>query len=386
MELLKAPLEALQTNSLGPHCFYKRAPPQAADALDSAMNGNFVAHFHAGAFAAESGGGGGGGAELYRCPVSRREFRLSSAYSEDSALKDLIGLMNFVLSALRISHSEARAHNLVLVLPNDFCRQNYGKFIECLIKKYMFRGISLQLESVTACFAAGLPLGLHCHVGFASSYIAIVEEGVIRPASTQEVDFGLRDLADLLQFYVLRKRGLDLSVYDRGLTLPLLLVKHATFLLSEDDPGSLEVRLFSRASRKWERVRLFRADLAVVANSVFADNAFLGKRNRSLHRTILEMLARLTNLDLQKKLAVSIVFTGFLSANPKALERFEEKLIRHIETHNYQLEEVMVVDALTVRNLVPFSLMWSGGAILPKLDSFQDLLINSHKYLGGWPA
>jgi actin-related protein len=319
---------------------------------------------------------------LYHSPITQKEFNLSSSYSEDSALKDLIGIMNFILSILKISLNEIRQHNLVLILPNEFCRKNYEKFIECLIKKYMFKGISLQLESVMACFSAGLPLCLHCHIGYTSSYISIVEEGVIRPNSIQEINFGLKDVADLFLFYVLRKRGIDLSDYDSNMTIPLLLLKYASFLSSEEEPSSYIIELFNYKTRQWDNVEIFRSDMAIAVNSIFIDNAFLGKHNRSLHRIILEMLARLTNVDLQKKLAVSIVLTGFLSSNPKIIDRFEEKLIRYIEVHNYQLEEVMVIDALTVRNLVPFNLMWGGGAILPKLDSFGDLLINSHQYLG----
>jgi actin-related protein len=246
----------------------------------------------------------------------------------------------------------------------------------------MFKGISLQLESVMACFAAGLPLCLHCHIGYTSSYICIVEEGVIRPSSIQEINFGLKDVSDLFIYYVQQKRNVDLSVYNYGMIIPLLLMKQASFLLSEDEPSSFVVKLFNHKTREWDDVKLHRADMAIAVNAIFIDNAFFGKHHRSLHRIILEMLARLTNIDLQKKLAVSIVLTGFLSSNPKIIDRFEEKLIRYIEVHNYQLEEVMVIDVLTVRNLVPFNLMWNGGAILPKLDSFQDLLINSHKYLG----
>ena len=378
--MMKAPVRDLQTNSFGPDSFHKRDLTDSAETLDTPMNNNFISYFHPNSFTAN--GEPNGSARLYHCPITQKEFNLSSSYSEDSALKDLIGMMNFVLSILKISYNEIRQHNLVMILPNEFCRKNYEKFIECLIKKYMFKGISLQLESVMACFAAGLPLCLHCHIGFESSYISVVEEGVIRPSSIQEINFGLRDVVDLFLFYVLRKRGVDLTVYDRGFTFPLIFMKYASFLISEDEPTGLVIRLFNCRTRAWDEVQLYRSDMAIVVNSIFVDNAFHGKLNRSLHRIILEMLARLTNLELQKKLAVSLVFTGLLSSNPKVIDRFEEKLIRHIEAHNYQLEEVMVVDALTVRNLIPFNLIWNGGAILPKLDSFQDLLINSHKYLG----
>ena len=379
--MMKISLKNLITNTLNEDSFHKRKDnANQIEILNTAMNNNYITYFRAKHFSESPNTPSYN--NLYHCPITQKEFNLSSSYSEDSALKDLIGIMNFILSILKISLTEIRQHNLVLILPNEFCRKNYEKFIECLIKKYMFKGISLQLESVMACFSAGLPLCLHCHLGYTSSYISIVEEGVIRPNSIQEINYGLKDVADLFIYYVSQKRGIDMSVYDHNMTISLVLMKYAPFLLTEDEPASYMIRLFNYKTKKWDDVELLRYDMAIAVNSIFADNVFYGKHNRSLQRIILEMLARLTNLDLQKKLAVSIVLTGLLSSNPKIIDRFEEKLIRYIEVHNYQLEEVMVIDVLTVRNLVPFNLMWNGGAILPKLDSFQDLLINSHQYLG----
>lgn len=354
--------------------------PSKMDVLDRAMNSNYLTYFRPNSFSARISAPTFAG---YHSPVSEKGFRLTSAYSEDSALKDLVGIMNLILSVLGIPANRIRQHNLVLVLPNEFSRRDYEKFFECLIKKYMFQGISLQLESVMACFAAGLPLCLHCHIGYESSYINIVEEGIVRPDSIQEISLGVKDIVDLLVFYVFRKRGVDLSPYNSGLSLVLVIMKFASYALREDDAPTYTIELFNFHTQTWDKVQIFRADLSVVVNSIFIDNAFLGKHNRSLHRIILEKLSRLTNIELRKKLAVSIVLTGFLSSNPQIIDRFEEKLIRFIEVNNHPLEEVMVVDALNVRNLIPFSLMWNGGAILPKLDSFNGLLINSHKYLGG---
>ena len=233
-----------------------------------------------------------------------------------------------------------------------------------------------------AAFAAGQSLALHVDIGFERSTICIVEEGMISKDSLQILNWGLTDVVDVLIFLVRATRSLDLNPYRAGLALELLLLKYADFELQFEDEATFSVTLFNFETRNWDKLVLFKSDLVLATNSIFEDALFLGKASRGFHRVVLEYLSRVPLEPRRRKLAISLVLSGALSYCPKMIYQFEDQLIRYIERFNYHLDEVMVVDTFKIRNITAFDLVWSGASVVSKLDSFEDTLISSHKYLG----
>lgn len=233
-----------------------------------------------------------------------------------------------------------------------------------------------------AAFAAGQSTALHVDIGFHRSSISIVEEGMLTKDSQIILNWGLTDIADIFIFLVRATRSLDLNPYRAGLALEFLLLKYADFELHFEDEATFTVTLFNHITKTWDDLILFKSDLVLAVNSIFQDGLFYGKSSRGVHRVILEFLARVPVEPRRRKLAISIILSGGLSYTPKMIYQFEDQLIRYIEKFNYHLDEVMVVDTFKIRNVVPFNLIWSGASVVSKLDSFEDTLISSHKYLG----
>lgn len=318
--------------------------------------------------------------QIFIEPFLHPNFNVSMNYSEEDVLKDFMNIFIFILKCLKIDLNKCGDYQVVLVVPNDFNRKHFEKLIDCIIKKFMFKGLSIQLQSVMTAFGAGSPLCYHTHFDWTTSFCTIIEEGIFKYKIN--INWGIKDIIDLLLFYIMMKRNLDLSPYFTYQVFELIFLKYSSFGMNFEEKDQIPLKLFNYQTKTWDVVILHKSDLVVVLNSIFIDSVFLNKNQNSIQKTILSELEKINDQAYKKKLAVSISVTGLISSVPKMIDLFEENLIRYVDRNNLSLLEIMVIDSLTIRNIPPINLSWVGASILPKLESFDEVMFTSHQYLG----
>ena len=132
-----------------------------------------------------------------------------------------------------------------------------------------------------------------------------------------------------------------------------------------------------------EEIMFNRDDLLLALNSVFYDREAQGKA--ALDKSVFQTLAKIPNEDMKSKIMLSIVLVGGLAELKGFVNELEDRLIARAVSENISIEEVAVIDT-SARGFSKCEAVFQGGCILPKLDCFGDILINSGTYLGNFTA
>jgi actin-related protein 8 len=101
--------------------------------------------------------------------------------------------------------------------------------------------------------------------------------------------------------------------------------------------------------------------------------------NYGLDDLICQSLMSVTNKDLRKKLANSIILVGGTSKLKGLVDFMEDRLINKLSELDNEIERVEILNYpdINLKNL-----SWIGGSILPKLESSKDMWIQKERWLG----
>ena len=101
--------------------------------------------------------------------------------------------------------------------------------------------------------------------------------------------------------------------------------------------------------------------------------------NFGIDDLICQSLMSVSNKDLRKKLANSIMLVGGTSKLKGFLDFLEDRLINKLSELDNEIERVEIFNypAIDMKTL-----SWIGGSILPKLESAKDMWIQKERWLG----
>lgn len=99
---------------------------------------------------------------------------------------------------LGIRGSQCGAHAVSLVVPDSWHPCEVGEFVDLLLSRLAFREVFLCRESVAACFGAGLTSACVVDLGAAHTTIVCVEDGLLLPRTRVALNYGGRDIDDVL--------------------------------------------------------------------------------------------------------------------------------------------------------------------------------------------
>ena len=101
--------------------------------------------------------------------------------------------------------------------------------------------------------------------------------------------------------------------------------------------------------------------------------------NYGIDDLICQSLMKVTNKDLRKKLANSIMLVGGTSKLKGFIDFLEDRLINKLSELDNEIERVEIFNYPTIDMK---TLSWIGGSILPKLESSKDMWIQKERWLG----
>ena len=101
--------------------------------------------------------------------------------------------------------------------------------------------------------------------------------------------------------------------------------------------------------------------------------------NYGIDDLICQSLMKVTNKDLRKKLANSIMLVGGTSKLKGFIDFLEDRLINKLSELDNEIERIEIFN---YPNIDMKTLSWIGGSILPKLDSSKDMWIQRERWLG----
>ena len=112
-------------------------------------------------------------------------------------------------------------------------------------------------------------------------------------------------------------------------------------------------------------------------NKINYDN--LWDLNYGIDDLICQSLMSVSNKELRKKLANSIMLVGGTSKLKGFIDFLEDRLINKLSELDNEIERVEIFNYPTIDMK---TLSWIGGSILPKLDSSKDMWIQKERWLG----
>ena len=101
--------------------------------------------------------------------------------------------------------------------------------------------------------------------------------------------------------------------------------------------------------------------------------------NYGIDDLICQSLMSVTNKDLRKKLANSIMLVGGTSKLKGFIDFLEDRLINKLSELDNEIERVEIFNYPEIDMK---TLSWVGGSILPKLESSKDMWIQKERWLG----
>ena len=101
--------------------------------------------------------------------------------------------------------------------------------------------------------------------------------------------------------------------------------------------------------------------------------------NYGIDDLICQSLMKVTNKDLRKKLANSIMLVGGTAKLKGFIDFLEDRLINKLSELDNEIERVEIFNYPTIDMK---TLSWIGGSILPKLESSKDMWIQKERWLG----
>ena len=123
-------------------------------------------------------------------------------------------------------------------------------------------------------------------------------------------------------------------------------------------------------------------DLLLALNSVFATER---RRGRSKWTRRSSSPGQNPERDMKSKIMLNIVLADGLAELKGFVNKLEDRLIAWAVSESISIEEVAIIDT-SARGFSKCEAVFQGGCILPKLDCFGDILINSGTYLGNFTA
>ena len=101
--------------------------------------------------------------------------------------------------------------------------------------------------------------------------------------------------------------------------------------------------------------------------------------NYGIDDLICQSLMKVSNKELRKKLANSIMLVGGTSKLKGFIDFLEDRLINKLSELDNEIERVEIFN---YPNIDMKTLSWIGGSILPKLESSKDMWIQKERWLG----
>lgn len=327
-----------------------------------------------------------------RFPLMKGNFSVSNSgtYREDNAISDLIQIIEFIiLQKLKIPTMDLKDHDLILVLPDNFDKKTYERFFDFLIKKFQFRGVSLHQESVMAFYGRNCSLGAFVDIGFTKSCLAGVDEGIQIRDSLLVGDLSIKTIRDVWRAILKLKRNLNIDEFDFGGLEDLLWEKCACFsnnpvhvVETEIVKTTPNVKSFRVKLEYFDRPDTFTDIVFYTEDFILALNFIFEKSELNsipLDKQILDWVQKLPSEANKAKIVSNLVVSGGLSDIPGFAHLLEEHLIELITIENaaFTAAGVCTENKEVGRYECPFV----GGCVVPKLDSYIEIVIFTDKYL-----
>lgn len=341
-------------------------------------------------------------------PIYRGNLNVSESYSEERAADDLLKLTEHILyQRLKLSYQMMPEYDIVFVIPDNFNRKQYETFFDSLVKAVPFAGLSVQLESVMVSFANCLSSGVVLDVGYTKTTIVAVDEGVAIDESLVTLDFGIQNILQAYEAILAQKRNIDVSEFEPRTLAEDLLMRYGRFNYElDDEQGSEEeskagdsgdknnaantpangptqpilrkakVLLKRKDEEEPSEFLLNLDDMVVALNLMFAEIPDIA--HLPLDQTINDAVYKIPSEELRKKLFMNLVLAGGLADLPGFSKELESAMIDRVPE---EIEEVGVVESES-DGMSKKESAFQGGCIVPKLDSFAEILIKRDVYLG----
>lgn len=101
----------------------------------------------------------------------------------------------------------------------------------------------------------------------------------------------------------------------------------------------------------------------------------------NLEDVISYSIFQLKDADARKKAANCVVISGGFARSPFLVEELEDRLIERIAKFDANIDRVEVVNHAH-RDCDVAEMVWTGGAVLPKLDCMRDSFVSKNRWLG----
>jgi len=133
----------------------------------------------------------------------------------------------------------------------------------------------------------------------------------------------------------------------------------------------------SESNKSLSEEKELKEDLKNNENKINYENIW--DLNYGIDDLICQSLMKVTNKDLRKKLANSIMLVGGTSKLKGFIDFLEDRLINKLSELDNEIERVEIFN---YPDIDMKTLSWIGGSILPKLESSKDMWIQKERWLG----
>lgn len=323
------------------------------------------------------------GFTLFR-PIYRGNFNTFDGYSEERAANDLVKLIEHILyQKLQIPIQSIEEYDLLFVLPDNFNRKQYENLFDLVFKSVNCGGICLQLESVMCAFANCLASGLFLDLGYTKTTIVAVDEGVPIEETLTVLDFGIQNIVQIYERILATKRNITASDFDPPSVWESILPALGRFNydVDEDEADKIILRkakllLKMKEEDEPTEFMLNLDDTVVALNAMFLELPEL--KLGPLDQAIVDAVFKIQNDELRKKLLLNIMPSGGFAQVEGLTTEIENRVIEKVPD---EIEEVAVMEPQSEeinQTHAPFI----GGTIVPKLDSYPDVLARREVYMG----
>ena len=298
-------------------------------------------------------------------------------FSQQSA----VALFDKIINEVGLKASSLGDNDLILALKIGFNRPFVLKLIETLARRYRFNGIALTLESSLAAFSHGVQNALVVDIGDKQSSVVCVEEGVVIQSSLVTVSSGIQQVTLMLGWILKVKRGIELEAEDLEKIIYDVINTCGRFTLPPDYPkdGAWDVKISILKHEKENEIIINLFDVMVAMSLPFSK--LFSTDEKSIACLVIDSLSKLSSDEIRAKYASNIILVGGLADLPGYSELFEAKMFTALAKEKLPIKEVNVVNVAS-RGVSRSSAIFHGGCVLPKLESYNDVLIYSQTFLG----
>jgi actin-related protein len=323
------------------------------------------------------------GFTLFR-PIFRGNFNTSDNYSEERAMSDLLKIIEYILyQKLQIPIQSIEEYDLLFVLPDNFNRKQYENLFDLVFKSINCGGICLQLESVMCAFANCLASGLFLDIGYTKTTIVAVDEGIPIDETLTVLDFGIQNIVQIYERILATKRNIIAGEFEPPTVWESILPALGRFNydVEEEDADKIILRkaklLLKRVEDDEATEFMLNLDDTVVAlNSMFLEIPEL--KLGPLDQAIVDSVFKVQSDELRKKLFLNIMLSGGFAGVEGLTSEVENRVIEKVPD---DIEEVAVMEP-QAEEINQTQAPFIGGTILPKLDSYSDVLVKRDVYMG----